>query len=109
MPLSEKGRVLRVAMTVIDRHKTEGVVCPGMYDTAMQVPSGLRWDSTGGPGLSAVLYGQAGDATSTGPPAELQYEPLDLAEDPAAERGDTTAHEPGRTVGAKAQVEATMH
>ena len=28
MPLSEKGRVLRVAMAVIDRHKTEGVVCP---------------------------------------------------------------------------------
>ena len=29
MPLSEKGRVLRVATAVMDRHKTGGVVCPG--------------------------------------------------------------------------------
>ena len=29
MPLSERGRILRVAMAVADRHKVEGNVCPG--------------------------------------------------------------------------------
>ena len=29
MPLSERGRVLRVAMAVADRHKAGGTVCPG--------------------------------------------------------------------------------
>ena len=29
IPLSERGRILRVAMAVADRHKVEGTVCPG--------------------------------------------------------------------------------